>query len=415
MPRFSIIVPTRNRPDTLKVTLNSCLNQKYGDYEIIVSDNASETDTRGLVASLNSSKIRYHKSSIRLSLADSWEFAVSHASGEYVILIGDDDGLFEYTLSVADQLLKKYPSEILKHQSAIYYWPEIPHIFANLAQFPIDFRMRFIDIHTDEWFSKLFQPLSTEFQPYLLPCIYHTFIRNNLIQSIISETGRLFHAHDVDLYSGFTLAHLAKSMLYLRYPLSIYAISNASNNFNMAIQQDYESLLQYAANDSEFRRHPWIPQRYLYSGIVNCADAFLNFRKTFQLSPKAYPFDRKLFLKKTLATLCSNDPRVLDLQQKALMECCSDDSRLQVWLNDKLQLQSASLNLQRSASLPALYDGNYFSIKGESIGIQSLSDMLEKIPKLYRHPEQLPVTLEKNLTTSRPLWRRMIRRLYARN
>ena len=33
-PRFSVVIPTRDRAETLRVTLATCLDQDFDDYEI---------------------------------------------------------------------------------------------------------------------------------------------------------------------------------------------------------------------------------------------------------------------------------------------------------------------------------------------------------------------------------------------
>src|SRR5580698_6500214 len=87
--KFSVVIPTRERPATLRHCLRTCLNQNFDDYEVIVSDNGSIAATREVVDEAASPKVRYVKTPEPLSLASSWEFAVSHAWGEYVLLIGD--------------------------------------------------------------------------------------------------------------------------------------------------------------------------------------------------------------------------------------------------------------------------------------------------------------------------------------
>jgi len=54
MPKFSIVIPTRNRAYTLYYTLKTCLNQyDFDDYEIVVSDNCSEDNTAEMIKELN--------------------------------------------------------------------------------------------------------------------------------------------------------------------------------------------------------------------------------------------------------------------------------------------------------------------------------------------------------------------------
>ena len=104
-PLFSIVLPTRERAETLAFALRTCLNQDFDDYEIVVSDNCSSPATRAVVDAAGSAKIKYVRSDVPLSINASWEFAISHASGEYVTGIGDDDGMMPYALRELDRLI----------------------------------------------------------------------------------------------------------------------------------------------------------------------------------------------------------------------------------------------------------------------------------------------------------------------
>lgn len=57
--KISIVIPTFNRLDSLKVVLPSLLDQTYGDYEILLCDAGSSDGTGEWVASLGSEKIRF--------------------------------------------------------------------------------------------------------------------------------------------------------------------------------------------------------------------------------------------------------------------------------------------------------------------------------------------------------------------
>lgn len=112
--RFSIVIPTRERAETLKGTLRSCLAQQFDSYEIVVCDNCSSPETKRVVDSFKSEKIRYIRSDIPLAMTENWELAVSHAVGDYIIVIGDDDGLFSYSLREIDRLLKELGVKALR-------------------------------------------------------------------------------------------------------------------------------------------------------------------------------------------------------------------------------------------------------------------------------------------------------------
>jgi hypothetical protein len=63
-PRFSVVVPTRNRPQYLKDAVLSILEQSFPDFELIVSDNSGDGDAalnqRLLAAEAARRKARRH-------------------------------------------------------------------------------------------------------------------------------------------------------------------------------------------------------------------------------------------------------------------------------------------------------------------------------------------------------------------
>ena len=49
--KFSIVIAVYNRPDEISELLESILNQKYRDFEIIVVDDGSENSSRDIAVS----------------------------------------------------------------------------------------------------------------------------------------------------------------------------------------------------------------------------------------------------------------------------------------------------------------------------------------------------------------------------
>jgi glycosyltransferase involved in cell wall biosynthesis len=69
------------------------LRQSYQNWELVVADNFSSDDVSGYVGSLSDTRIIYIRSDNFLSVTDNWNRALQVASGQYVIMLGDDDGL----------------------------------------------------------------------------------------------------------------------------------------------------------------------------------------------------------------------------------------------------------------------------------------------------------------------------------
>lgn len=91
--KISILLPTRNRLDLLKLAIESVRLQEYSDWEIVVSDNASDDDIGAYVQSLGDPRIRCRRFEQLVPVTDNWNAALEAATGEYFVMLGDDDAL----------------------------------------------------------------------------------------------------------------------------------------------------------------------------------------------------------------------------------------------------------------------------------------------------------------------------------
>jgi hypothetical protein len=119
--KFSILLPTRNRLELLEYAVGSVLLQDYADWEIVISDNASDQDVRGYVAGLGDPRIRYLRSEAMLPVTDNWNRALAEATGDYVIMLGDDDCLLLGCLSSAKALLEANGNPDLLYTEALQF------------------------------------------------------------------------------------------------------------------------------------------------------------------------------------------------------------------------------------------------------------------------------------------------------
>jgi glycosyltransferase involved in cell wall biosynthesis len=106
--RFSILLPTRNRLDLLRYAVESVRLQAHPDWEIVISDNVSTEDVEGFAASYKDSRIRYYRTQRLLPVTENWNAALELSSGDYLIMLGDDDALMRDCLEVLDKLIEKW-------------------------------------------------------------------------------------------------------------------------------------------------------------------------------------------------------------------------------------------------------------------------------------------------------------------
>ncbi len=91
MTEVSVIIPSYNSADTLSRAISSVLGQTYSDYEIIVVDDASEDDTKELVAAYDDDRVRYVAHEINKGGSAARNTGLDHASGDYIAYLDADD------------------------------------------------------------------------------------------------------------------------------------------------------------------------------------------------------------------------------------------------------------------------------------------------------------------------------------
>jgi len=108
-PRYSILLPTRNGAALLDGCLRSVLDQRYADFELVVSDNASDDGTPELLTRVaGDPRVKLLRQDEPLGVTDNWNRALAASTGERIGLLGDDDVLLPGYFERADRLLEQH-------------------------------------------------------------------------------------------------------------------------------------------------------------------------------------------------------------------------------------------------------------------------------------------------------------------
>ena len=236
MTFFNILVPTRERADTLFWTLKTLLVQDYSDYKIIVSDNCSEDNTEEVVKSFNSERIEYHRTPERLSMTGNFEYALSLVTKGYVTVIGDDDSILPNTLSEINSIINQHKVKAIAWHPAKYIWATVKDKSLNgLLSVPLRSTYEILNSKNE------FEKISTDiFRTNYLPSVYWSFIEINTMKKCFIN-GTFFHSFIPDTYSGVAIASKLENYLYSKKPYSISGSSHHSNAlgfFNKHINQE---------------------------------------------------------------------------------------------------------------------------------------------------------------------------------
>ncbi|MGV1752274.1 glycosyltransferase family 2 protein [Agrobacterium sp. CG674] len=109
-PFFSIVIPTRNRPEYLPDAIASVMRQTFSDFELIVSDNSDEAhaaENQRIIASYRGhERFQYIRPPSDLPMVDHWEWALRRTAGRYIGFLTDRMALRLYALQFAHNTIQ---------------------------------------------------------------------------------------------------------------------------------------------------------------------------------------------------------------------------------------------------------------------------------------------------------------------
>ena len=123
-PLVSVGIPTYNRPEGLRRTLECITNQTYKTLQIIVSDNCSPNSKVEIIVKdfINKdNRITYYKQKENSGAANNFKFVLEKATGEYFMWAADDDEWDSSFISITVSFLVNNKNYIAVSTEAQYY------------------------------------------------------------------------------------------------------------------------------------------------------------------------------------------------------------------------------------------------------------------------------------------------------
>jgi glycosyltransferase involved in cell wall biosynthesis len=199
-PKYSIIIPARNGGKYLPTCVDTIISQDYCDYELIISDDHSDDGSKEYLASLSAHpNIMVIEPEEPLSMTEHWEWALSHARGEWQIFVGQDDGLQPYFFRLADRLTEIAHTanfRTIMSERAYFFWKDCGFQYGDIA-------VGYTAKNVIKICNSRYESLKALFglQAYFnLPEMYTTslFHRDIINEAKMKQQGRLFVTHPQD-------------------------------------------------------------------------------------------------------------------------------------------------------------------------------------------------------------------------
>jgi glycosyltransferase involved in cell wall biosynthesis len=132
MNKISLCVTSYNRPDTLRQLINSYLRQNYPNKELVISDDTPNNSIEKLIAEFRNEKtIKYFHNQPGLGFSKNLLKSIERATGDYLILLGDDDVFF--SKSVLSDYVKVFEEN-----------PSVGFVYANQVRFSNAMKIEYI-------------------------------------------------------------------------------------------------------------------------------------------------------------------------------------------------------------------------------------------------------------------------------
>ncbi|MBA2372307.1 MAG: glycosyltransferase [Chloroflexi bacterium] len=243
MPRFSLVIPTLRRADTLEHALATLLSQTEADVQIVVQNNGDDPATRELVERIADSRVQHFYTDETIPMAQNWEFALSNAKGDLVTFIGDDDGLLPDACRIAGAVFDDSDTEILAWEPFVYFWPSYwDERRRNRLHARVSFEFNVGAVASGPLLQRFF-----DFQTHYskLPMIYNSFVSRSLLERVRDRHGRYFLGSLPDLTSGVVNAAFSKTFFKSERPLSVAGLSGHSTGHRLWRAETWASPAEF--------------------------------------------------------------------------------------------------------------------------------------------------------------------------
>lgn len=238
-PRFTVIIPTKDRADYLRHTLRTCMMQDYDNLEVLVSDDGSCDHTREVVmeAARQDSRIQYRRNEWNPGMRDNFEYVLSLAKPGFVIALGGDDGLMPGGITGMRDVLHETGLELLSWAAPLYTYPKVRGPAGQLLLYHPK-KDRIVE-------SRAFLARQVAHLNYLgdieSPMSYVKGVASTrLIKQVQSRSkdGRFYSCPTPDGYSGIVLAGEVQRFAFSGKPFALYGLSPTSQGLNYLANQD---------------------------------------------------------------------------------------------------------------------------------------------------------------------------------
>src|ERR1035441_6239024 len=229
-PLLSIIIPTYNRQEYAASAIRCTLEIPSNDIEIVVQD-CSDDDLLSsmIVPELLDKRLSYRYDRPPVNMTENWNRAITLARGEYVCLIGDDDGVNPEIVQAAVWAKSTGLDCLAVRNTVNYLWTGTgapSGLFEKAVGGCLKiagFRDNITEVDTEVELRKLVRDGGVYYLQFNLPKLYHGLVHRRCLEAIHEKVGAYCGGLSPDIFPSVAIACGARRVAVTDYPLTIPA------------------------------------------------------------------------------------------------------------------------------------------------------------------------------------------------
>lgn len=229
--KISLIIPTRERVETLRSCLALALSCTDPDLEVVVSDNHSTDGTAECLAAIHDPRLKVFRPAGRVAMRLNFETGLRAATGDYLIVIGDDDGVLPSGLALLREILERDRPDAVNWELISYTWPSA-RPGQGYGLLPVKAKSVHGGINSHPAARRLDDLCRARLRNYKDTAnIYHGCVSRAVVERVRAANDGIYFAGAIpDVYAGIAnLVHMTGDLLWLQHPVTFGGSSDRSN------------------------------------------------------------------------------------------------------------------------------------------------------------------------------------------
>jgi glycosyltransferase involved in cell wall biosynthesis len=217
---LSIVVPTKDRYEQLKHLINLIDGFRLEEIELVIQDNTfNNNEILEFLRLKRRSNLKYYHSKEQLPVYLNADLGIHHSTGEYVCLIGDDDGVIPNIIDCV-KWMKINDIDALRPAITIYNWPDFLDFGKNNLSGALLYDNFSYTVNEHNSIEELQELANRGFDHiYTIPKVYQGIVKRKCLDEIYKIGGTYSPGPSPDMATAVALSFVVKKFVAINLPV----------------------------------------------------------------------------------------------------------------------------------------------------------------------------------------------------